>query len=183
MRSKARSDATWIARKFFAWLVKNGHPTLEHLASTEIQAFMVHCSEHMVSASVHNAQLYLRKLCDYLYERGLVSNPYTALLSMKVSRESKLYPATTHGELAAIFNETDRSSVKGKRDYAIILLGAILGLRALDITKLKLTDINWRRGDITIVQSKIGNTLALSLTADVSTALRDYILHGRHPHR
>jgi integrase len=181
MHPKTRSDTTWIVRKFFSWLGKNGHPTLGNLTANEIQGFMIHCSEHMASASMHNAQLYLRKLCAYLSEAGFIDRPYTALLSMKVSRESKLYPPTTHTELAAIFNEIDRSSIKGKRDYAIILLGAILGLRAVDIIKLKLTDINWQRGDITIVQSKTGTTVALPLTEDVGTALRDYIFHGRRP--
>jgi integrase len=178
---KTRSDAVWIARKFFSWLGSNGHPTLGSLTSDEIQAFMIHCSKQMTSTSMHNAQLYLRKLCAYLYETDLIERPYTALLSMKVSRESKLYPATTHAELAAVFNEIDRSSIKGKRDYAIILLGAILGLRAADIVKLKLIDINWQRGDITVVQAKTGSTVALPLTEDVGMALRDYILHGRRP--
>jgi integrase len=181
MHPKTRSDTIWITRKFFAWAGISGHPTLDNLTSAEIQAFMVHCSEHMASASVHNVQLYLRKLFDYLYQRGRIDNPFTALLSIKVSRESKLYPATTHAELAAIFNEIDRSSMKGKRDYAIILLGAILGLRAVDVIKLKLTDINWQRGDITIVQAKTGKTVALPLTEDVGSALREYILHGRRP--
>jgi integrase len=170
-----------MARKFFSWLDENGHPTLDGLSADMVQAFMVHCSGHMTSASIHNAQLYMRKLCAYLYETERIDNPYTALLSFKVSRESKLYPATTHAELAAIFNEIDRSSIKGKRDYAIILLGAVLGMRAVDVIKLKLTDINWQRGDITIVQAKTGNTLALPLTEDVGTALRDYIFHGRRP--
>jgi integrase len=171
----------WVARKFFAWLVTNGYPTLDSLTSSEIQAFMVHCSEHLASASVHNIKLYLRSLCDYLHERSLIDNPFTSLLSMKVSRDSKLYPATTHAELAAILGEIDVSSVKGKRDYAIILLGAILGLRAIDIIKLKLTDIDWRHGAIAIVQSKTGRTTVLPLTEDVGSALREYILRGRRP--
>jgi integrase len=180
MHPNTRGDVIWIARKFFAWLIKRGHSALETVNAGDIQAFMVHCSGHMASVSVHNAQLYLRKLCGYLYERGLVDNPYTALLSMKVSRESRLYPPTTHDELAAILGQIDRSSKKGKRDYAIIMLGAVLGLRAGDIIRIKLTDINWRRGDITIVQAKTENTVVLPLTADVGSAVRDYILYGRH---
>lgn len=180
MHPNTRGDVIWIARKFFAWLIENEHPTLETITAAEIQAFVVHCSEHMVSASVHNAQLYLRKLCSYLYELGLIENPYTALLSMKISRESKLYPATTHGELADILFQVDRSSKKGKRDYAIIMLGAILGLRAADIIRLRLNDINWQRGDIAVVQVKTGNTVVLPLTEDVGSAVRDYILYGRY---
>lgn len=180
MHPNTRGDVIWIARKFFAWLIKNGCPTLETITAAEIQAFVIHCSAHMASSSVHNVQLYLRKLCGYLHEREFLGDPYFALLSIKVSRESKLYPPTTHDELAAIMKQIDRSSKKGKRDYAIIMLGAILGLRACDIIRLRLTDVNWQRGEVAIVQSKTGKTVVLPLTADVGSALRDYIFYGRH---
>ena len=57
-----RGDIVCITRKFFAWLLKNEHQTLDKLTSTEIQAFMVHCSKHLANSSLHNVQLYLRKL-------------------------------------------------------------------------------------------------------------------------
>ena len=73
----------------------------------------------------------------------------------------------------------DRSTVKGKRDYAIMMLGTVLGLRACDIVALKLTDIDWLRGEIHIVQSKTTNLVILPLTQDVGEALKDYILNAR----
>jgi len=94
---------------------------------------VVYCSGFMASTSVYNVLLYMRKLCAYLYERGLLSNAYTALLKIKVSRESKMYPAAQQDEVAAVLAQIDRSAVKGKRDYAIILLGTVAGLRAVDV--------------------------------------------------
>jgi len=52
-------------------------------------------------------------------------------------------------------------------------------LRACDIVALKLADINWSRGEIRVVQSKISNQVILPLTQDVGEALKDYILNGR----
>ncbi len=75
--------------------------------------------------------------------------------------------------------EIDRSKVKGKRDYAVMMLGTVLGLRACDIVTLKLTDIDWLRGEIRIVQSKTSNPVILPLTQDVGEALEDYILNAR----
>ena len=92
LHPNTRGDVIWVARKFFSWLVKEGHSTIESISATEIQSFLVHCSGHMASSSIHNVLLYMRKICGYLYEHGHLSNPHTALLSMKVSRESKLYP-------------------------------------------------------------------------------------------
>jgi integrase len=59
------------------------------------------------------------------------------------------------------------------------MLGVVLGLRACDVKALRLTDIDWRRGEICIVQHKTGKPLALPLTTDVGEALKDYILHAR----
>jgi integrase len=45
---------------------------------------------------------------------------------------------------------------------------------------MKLTDINWQRGEIKVVQSKTGEPVALPLTRDVGKAVKDYILNGRY---
>lgn len=55
----------------------------------------------------------------------------------------------------------------------------VFGLRACDIVALKLTDIDWLRGEIRIVQSKTTNPVILPLTQDVGEALKDYILNAR----
>lgn len=73
----------------------------------------------------------------------------------------------------------DRQTIKGKRDYAIILLGVVAGLRAIDIARLKFSDIDWVSGEIRITQAKTATGLALPLTADVGGAIRDYLLNGR----
>lgn len=174
-----RDDVTWVARKFFAWLLENNYETLKNICANEIQQFVIHCAGYMQSSSVYNVLLYMRKLCTYLFECGFTDNAYTALLSMRVSRESKLYPATPQDELALILAQIDRSTPRGKRNYAIIMLGTITGLRAVDIIRLKLSSIDWQKGEIRIVQSKTENTLVLPLTADVGQAVRDYILYAR----
>jgi integrase len=179
LHQNTQGDVIWVARRFFARLVQENHHTLERVTADEIQGFIVYCSGLMTSASIYNVLLYMRKLCTYLYEQKLLSNQYTALLSMKVSRESKMYPAAKQSEIATVLEQIDRSTRTGKRDYAVILLGAVLGVRAVDIKNMKLTDIDWLRGEIRITQSKTGNVNALPLTADVGEAVRDYILHSR----
>ena len=53
------------------------------------------------------------------------------------------------------------------------------GLRGCDIIHLKLTDIDWRAGEIRLIQKKTGNPLVLPLLPDVGEALKEYILNGR----
>jgi integrase len=67
----------------------------------------------------------------------------------------------------------------GKRDYAILLLAAKLGLRSSDIVNLKLRDIDHDKKTIDIIQVKTGKPLTLVLNADVEEALDEYAKYGR----
>jgi integrase len=73
----------------------------------------------------------------------------------------------------------DRQSATGKRDYAMILATARLGLRISDLRHLELGDLDWRAKTITIIQHKTGRPLRLPLLDDVGWAVIDYIRHGR----
>ena len=73
----------------------------------------------------------------------------------------------------------DRQSVTGKRDYAMILATARLGLRISDLRQLELGDLDWRAKRITIVQHKTGRPLSLPLLDDVGWAIIDYVRDGR----
>src|SRR6266508_32507 len=55
------------------------------------------------------------------------------------------------GELRRLLGACDRRTPTGRRDYAILLLLSRLGLRAGEVARLGLDDIDWRRGEITIV--------------------------------
>jgi Arc/MetJ family transcription regulator len=75
-----------------------------------------------------------------------------------------------------VLSACDRSTVKGKRDYVILLLLARLGLRAGEIVALQLDDIDWTNGDL-VVRSKKGNGWArLPLPMDVGRALERYLM-------
>jgi len=73
----------------------------------------------------------------------------------------------------------DRQSAAGKRDYAMVLATARLGLRISDLRQLELSDLDWRSKTITIVQHKTRRPLCLPLLDDVGWAIIDYVGHGR----
>jgi len=134
----------------------------------------------MKLSGVHNIKLYLEHLCDYLFRQELLPTNFKGLLSFRVNRETRVLPATPWSEIEAVLRIIDRTKPKGKRDYAMIILAAVTGLHAIDIIRMKLSDIDWQRGEIKIVQSKTGHPVALPLTRDVGKAIKDYILTGRY---
>jgi integrase/recombinase XerD len=86
-------------------------------------------------------------------------------------------PAASVRQLLA---SIDRQTARGRRDYAIVLLLARLGLRASEVACLELDDLNWESGQIT-VRGKRGTRATLPLPVDVGAAIAAYLQHGRPP--
>jgi len=82
-------------------------------------------------------------------------------------------------EIRRVLAVIDRRSACGKRDHAMILSTARLGLRISDLRALELGDLDWRAKTITIVQRKTGRRLILPLLDDVGWAIIDYVRDGR----
>lgn len=90
-----------------------------------------------------------------------------------------MVPAYTEAEIAAMVGAADGSTPKGLRDKAIVLLAYCTGLRGRDVLRLKLSDVDWRRGRITVSQSKTHQTITCALNGETMNALADYVLRGR----
>jgi integrase/recombinase XerD len=82
------------------------------------------------------------------------------------------------GQVARLLASCDRSTPLGRRDRAILTLLARLGLRACEVARLGLDDINWRAGELTI-RGKGSTVERLPLTHDVGEAIVDYLRGGR----
>jgi integrase/recombinase XerD len=82
-------------------------------------------------------------------------------------------------EIRRVLAVIDRRSAVGKRDYAMILATARLGLRISDLRRLELGDLDWRAKRIAIVQHKTGRPLSLPVLDDVGWAIIDYVRAGR----
>lgn len=122
-----------------------GFETLDNVGVVQIQKYLCECHDHLKETSIYNILLYLKKLYRFLKDSGYSDYDYKELLSMKICRESKVLPAAAPEDVNAVLNVLDMGTVTGRRDYAIILLGWVMGLRAVDISRLKLTDIDWKR--------------------------------------
>ncbi|MGE4274431.1 MAG: site-specific integrase [Desulfitobacterium sp.] len=99
-------------------------------------------------------------------------------LRLKHAPQRHISPYTEE-EIKKVLSVIDNTSAIGKRDTAILMLAFNTGLRAIDITRLCLEDIDWLSGEIHIVQSKTKRPLSLPLHASVMNAVADYILEAR----
>jgi len=83
-------------------------------------------------------------------------------------------------EVERVLATPDRATARGRRDHAILLLLARLGLRAGEVVALELGDLGWRTGEF-LVRGKGGAQACLPLLADVGEALATYLRQGRGP--
>jgi len=120
-----------------------------------------------------------------VFLRFLYLNEYTEKdLSLSVPKHNRYYypavPSTWEPvEVKRMLDAIDRGSPRGKRDYAILLLVAKLGIRAGDIKALKLSDLNWTAKTITIMQEKTNVEATYPILHDVGWALIDYLQNAR----
>ena len=79
----------------------------------------------------------------------------------------------------ALIGAIDRGNPKGKRDYAIILLACVLGLRVTDIKNLTFGCFHWEAKKLIFIQLKTRETLTLPIPSEVGWAVIDYLKYGR----
>jgi integrase len=84
-------------------------------------------------------------------------------------------------DVRRLVDGVDTSTATGKRDKAVLLLIAVLGLRGEEVRTLELQHVSWRAGEIRIPRTKTQRAKTLPLPSEVGAALADYVLHGRPP--
>jgi site-specific recombinase XerD len=104
---------------------------------------------------------------------------------------SRVVPSVTHWKLADVpkhlpiedvrllLNAPSTSTPVGLRDRAIMMLLALLGLRACEVAALKLEHLHWREGQLTIPRAKATRQRSLPLAPEVAEAICKYLQNGR----
>jgi site-specific recombinase XerD len=152
---------------------------LADLAFSDVRAFMVRECARRTTGSARKLATSLRSLLRYLHLAGITNAELAqAVPAPKHWRGSWLPRGLSAEEVAAVVVASDRDTATGRRDYAIVVILARLGLRAAEVAALSLDDLDWSRGEI-IVRGKANHTERLPLPVDVGEALVAYLRHGR----
>jgi integrase len=121
----------------------------------------------------------LRSLLRWLHLTGVAPASLSiAVPSVAGWRLSGLPRGLEPAQLRRLLAACDRRTATGRRDYAIMLLLARLGLRAGEVARLELEDIDWRRGELAVL-GKGNRAERLPLPADVGAAIAAYLRRGR----
>jgi site-specific recombinase XerD len=122
----------------------------------------------------------LRSFLRYLHTARFITHDLATAVSAPSLYEYEDIPrAFTQQQIEKVLTVTRRDrSVTGLRDYAMLLMLATYGIRAGEVTRFRLDDIDWRQERIRVLQSKTHRELFLPLVAPVAEAILQY-LHAR----
>ena len=183
-RVRGNADATVAAKdkvvsRFLGYLGDVGVDDLAALGVRDVSGFFLR-QRGMRRKTIASMRSSLADFLAFLAAAGRTPESLADRLPphRHVRHESEPHPWTAD-EIRRVLAVIDRQSAIGKRDYAMILMTARLGLRISDLRQLELGDLDWRAKTITIVQHKTGRPLSLPLLDDVGWAIIDYVGHGR----
>src|SRR5215211_2932706 len=122
----------------------------------------------------------MRSLLRFLHITGVIEAPLAAAVPSMASWKLTGLPKALPGEqVTALLASCERDSMVGRRDLAVLTVLVRLGLRAGEVASLRLTDVDWQSGEIT-VRGKGNRSDRLPLPPDVGDVLVAYLTSG-HP--
>ncbi len=156
-----------------------GELDLDELTAAGVVAFVVARCPAQSRGAAKMTVTGLRSLLRFLHLRGMVGEPLAGAVPSTASwRLSGLPRALEPEQLDALLASCERGSRTGRRDYAVLVMLARLGVRAGEVAALTLGDVDWRAGEV-VIAGKGRRSERLPLPADVGEAIVEYLQDGR----
>jgi integrase/recombinase XerD len=176
-----REDRRSEALRFLQWLEKRDGGVLADLAVADIDAYVRWRSVGVRRPTVKSITTKLRSFLRHLHLAGRTSRDLsTAVIGPTLYALEGIPSALRAVDVAKVLHMTRRDQMPiGRRDYAILALLSVYGMRAGEITNLRLEDIDWKRSRLHVRHSKTGATSELPLLRVPGDAILDYLRDGR----
>ncbi|WP_162175069.1 site-specific integrase [Paraburkholderia mimosarum] len=147
----------------------------------QLRRFVLNESARQGLAATKNCTTALRMFLRFLIAEGKCRAGLDASVPTVANWCLSSLPRYIHADdVEKVLASCDRTTPVGIRDYAIVLMLARLGLRAGDLVRLRLGDIDWKNASISIT-GKSGRPMRFPLLMDIGHAIVDYLRRARPP--
>ena len=170
------------ADQFLAYLDEVGRTTFDQAEACDLAGFWARRQRRgYAPKTTGTMRSALADFLHHLHQAGQIREDLAQRLPpQRYPRRGASAPYLwTAEDVRLVLDQIDRQSAIGKRDYAMVLLTARLGLRVGDLRRLELGWFDWRAKTLALTQHKTGVPLTLPLPGDVGWSVIDYIRHGR----
>ena len=169
-------------RSFERYLRRVGVNQLVGLSPELISAFIAERSAGLATASVGLLCGALRVFLRYAHRQGMLASDLSKSVGRpRTYRLSEVPRSISRAEVSQVLACVDRSSTRGKRDYAALLLLATYGLRSREIAAMTLDHIDWKREQLSVPGRKGGHSSAFPLSSQ--SVRRSWITCSMAAHR
>ncbi len=168
-----------VVDRFLQFCLERDVPDLTGVSAELVGDFVMHEASRLTSGSATHAVTPLRSFLGFGQMQGLVTPDLVRAVPPAARRRNAGIPeALSPGQVKRLLASCDRRTAMGRRDHAMLLMLARLGLRAGELAALELDDVDWRSGEID-VPGKGGRRERLPLPEDVGQALVSYLTRAR----
>ena len=166
-------------RRFLSECCPDGTSSFQKLVAADITEFVARRAPEQSTRSTQRACWTLRTFLRYLRYKDLLNDDLSGSVpSVRTWRFSSVPQYLSPVQVQKVLSAVDRTRPLGRRDYAILLLLARLGLRASEVATLCLEDIHWQSGQLTI-RGKGRQRARMPLPSEVGAAITDYLRRSR----
>ena len=178
--SATRQKYLYFAKQFLISYCGTGPLDWSCLRATAVTEFVQREAERHRGFGRKAPATAIRVMLRYLISRGEVSSGLEAAVPMvRQWKHAALPRHLSEAEIARVLEFCANGTPLGRRNYAILLVLARLGLRANEVAQLALDDIDWVEGHVVIRAGKTRHERRLPLPNDIGRALIAYLKHGR----
>lgn len=169
-------------RRFLAYLDGQGFD-LESVRPFHLDGYFNHLAVSWGRVSLRSAAVALRAWLRYSEEKGYVRPGLaTAILVPRVYSQEGLPLGPTWEQVSGVIAETEGMKPAQLRARAVLLLLAVYGMRAGEVRRLRLDDVDWKRESIRVIRSKSNRHDIYPLDATVGNAIARYLRYARPRH-
>ena len=186
LRPETRTKRTAYALQFLGWLgSRAGEEGLANLTVPDLDAYLKQCCVGFRRASIEGRAVCLRDFLRHLHRSEFTAADLSGtVIGPHIYEHEDIPSALRADEILRVLEVTREDlSPTGLRDYAILMLLASYGLRAAEVVRLRLEDLDWRREVLRVHHSKTGTASELPLLNEPVEALLKYLENARPPSR
>ena len=167
--------------RFLAFLdFARKRPALTQLRHGQIEDFVRLMAQTHNRYSLLGLVLTLRSFLRFEFSQGVLRRPLHEQIDVpRIYARERLPTVLTREQVQALLRSIDRGSLNGLRDFTMLYLIAVYGLRRSDIVSLRLDDIDWRCGVLHVMQTKTRRPIALPLMDEAGDVLARYLRRAR----
>jgi integrase/recombinase XerD len=167
-------------RCFMAFLATEGEMDLYSLQPEVIHRFLISRGQQCCRISLSTECTSLRGYLSYLHRCGAIAlNLSSVVVGPRVYQHDRCPRFLTRAQIDAVLAVIDRTTLVGRRDYAMMMLLTAYGLRGAEVVHLRLENIDWRNKRLHIRGRKSGNNTTYPLATSVDDAIVEYLQKGR----